>query len=168
MITITSIIGNIFHDKELADKFEMLRRTKNYESIIFSRTELNKTRLRRITNKGTDVGIVLNSKKLENGDVIFSDSQKFIIVEQIPEKVIIVKTNPPSKNSDVLVTLGHIIGNRHRPIQVDKDGQVIFPILANSELEVFKTLFSPIINKIELEVDERIFVPKNGMDVHEH
>ena len=42
-----------------------------------------------------------------------------IVVEQLPEKVITVKLK--TKNMiDVMVLLGHIIGNRHRPISIKK------------------------------------------------
>ncbi len=86
----------------------------------------------------------------------------------MPEKVISIKTKRPNENPEVLVTLGHIIGNRHRPIQIDKNGRIIFPILAESELEVFKKLFSKFIDQIDIKVEELIFEPRNGMDVHEH
>ena len=169
MITISSVVGNVFYDKQLKEKFEKLRKTQNCELIKFSRAELDKTRIRRMTDKGTDVGVVIDStKRLHNGDVLLSNSKKFIIVEQIPEKVISIKTKRPNENPEVLVTLGHIVGNRHRPIQIVKDGRVIFPILSESELEVFKKLFSKIIDQIDIKVEELIFEPRNGMDVHEH
>ena len=169
MLTISSIAGNIFHDKQLKEKFEELRKTQNCEMIKFSRAELDKTRIRRKTDKGTDVGVVIDStKKLHNGDVLLSNPEKFILVEQIPEKVISIKIKKPNENPEVLVTLGHIIGNRHRPIQIDKDEKIIFPILAESEFDVFKNLFSKIIDQIDIKVEELIFEPRNGMDVHEH
>ena len=169
MITISSVVGNVFHDKKLKEKFEKLRKTKNCELIKFSRIELDKTRIRRKTDKGTDVGVVIDStKKLQNGDVLLSNQEKFIIVEQMPEKVISIKTKRPNENQEVLVTLGHIVGNRHRPIQIKNDGRIIFPILSESELEVFKNLFSEIIDQIDIKIEELIFEPRNGMNVHEH
>lgn len=162
-------MGNVFHDKQLKEKFEKLRKTENCELIKFSRVELDKTRIRRNTDKGTDVGVVIDStKRLHNGDILLSNPEKFIIVEQMPEKVISIKTKRPNENPELLVTLGHIIGNRHRPIQIDKNGRIIFPILAESELEVFKKLFSKVIDQIDIKVEELIFEPRNGTDVHEH
>lgn len=162
-------MGNVFHDKQLKEKFEKLRKTENCELIKFSRAELDKTRIRRNTDKGTDVGVVIDStKRLHNGDILLSNPEKFIIVEQMPEKVISIKTKRPNENPELLVTLGHIIGNRHRPIQIDKNGRIIFPILAESELEVFKKLFSKVIDQIDIKVEELIFEPRNGTDVHEH
>ena len=169
MITISSVLGNVFYDTEFAEKFKKLRGTANCELIKMSRSELDKTRFRVNTDKGSDVGMVLSTvSKLHNGDVLLSDSERLIVIEQIPEKVISIKTKENKKSEKTLVTLGHIIGNRHRPIQIEKDGKIIFPILSESEIEVFKKLFSNIIDSIDIKVEERIFEPQNGMDVHEH
>ena len=170
MIAISSVIGNVFQDKELADKFEKLQKTMSCEVLKFTRSELDKTRFRKQTDKGTDIGCILDSEhKLHNGDVMYSNTEKFIMIEQIPEKVISIKIKKVEANSDeILVKLGHIIGNRHRPIQIDKNGQIIFPILSDSELDTFKKLFSEIIDHLEMHVEEKIFEPRKGMDVHEH
>lgn len=170
MITISSVVGNIFRDKEFEEKFKKQQKTMACEFLRFSRSELDKTRLRRQTDKGTDVGLILNSEhKLHNGDVLLSEPEKFIVIKQDPEKVISIKTNDMGLNSEeILVKLGHIIGNRHRPIQIDKNGYIIFPILSDSELDTFKKLFADIINHIDIVVEERIFEPQNGMTVHEH
>ena len=170
MIAISSVIGNIFQDKELADRFEKLQKTMACEILKFSRSELDKTRFRKQTDKGTDIGCILElENKLQNGDVMYSNQEKFIVIEQIPEKVISVKIKKIEANSEeILVKLGHIIGNRHRPIQIDKNGKIIFPILADSELDTFKKLFSEIIEHLEMKIEQKIFEPKNGMNVHEH
>jgi urease accessory protein len=63
--------------------------------------------------------------------------------------------------------LGHIIGNRHRPIGFE-DEKILFPIQADSELEVFERLFKEIIGDIELNIEEKIFLPHTSADVHEH
>jgi urease accessory protein len=169
MITISSVVGNVFRDAQLRERFQKTRKTESCELVKISRSELEKTRLRRQTDKGTDVGVVLElPKKLHNGDVLLSNQDKFIVIEQLPEKVISVKTKPNENSQKVLVTLGHIIGNRHRPIQINNDGKIIFPILAENEFEVFKKLFSSINNQIEMKVEELVFEPKNVMNVHEH
>ncbi len=52
---------------------------------------MEKRILRRQTDKGTDVGITLDTGfHLHNGDVIGNDETK-ILIEQIPEKVISIK-----------------------------------------------------------------------------
>ena len=66
-----------------------------------------------------------------------------------------------------MILLGHIIGNRHRPIFI-QDDEVSFPIQADSEKDVFAKLFSSIINHIEITVKEQVFHPHLGANIHEH
>ena len=83
MININSIIGNIFEDEKL--------QKKDFEKIRMSRTELEKRILRKQTDIGTDIGINLDTgNHLHNGDIIGNEEIK-ILVEQTPEKVILIK-----------------------------------------------------------------------------
>ena len=157
MININSVSGNIFKETSL--------RSENFEKIKISRVDLEKRILRRKTDSGTDIGINLDSGvKLQHGDVIGNDEVK-IIVEQIPEQVISVKLKENDQN--IAILLGHIIGNRHRPIAI-KDKMILFPIQEDSELDIFERLLKEIINHIELKIEEEIFLPHTGANVHEH
>ena len=170
MYTITSIVGNIFHDRTLQSRYKHMRSVGNYERLQISRLEMERGRLRRKTNRGTDVGLILKTgTKLQHGDVLLSTQEKLIVVEQLPEKIISIRLKKKSKNlTQLCVIIGHIIGNRHRPIAVDDKGIISFPILADSEVDVFRKLLHTVIDHIELKVEERIFQPTEGMDVHEH
>lgn len=162
MLKITSVIGNIFHDK----KFDSLE-DGNLEYLRVSRTELEKTRIRRETNRGTDVGLLLEPGiTLHNGDVLDSN-EKMIVIEQIPEKMIAVRLKNDKNSVELLVLIGHIIGNRHRPISI-QGNVVFFPIQADSELAVFEKLFTNVIDEIELSIEEEIFKPHTGANVHDH
>ena len=157
MININSILGNIFKETRLE--------STNFEKLIISRIDLEKRILRKNTDLGTDIGINLDSGiKLQHGDIIGNNETK-IIVEQIPEKVISVKLK--ENNENIAILLGHIIGNRHRPIAM-KDKVILFPIQEDSELEIFERLFKEIIDHIELKIEEEIFLPHTSADVHEH
>ena len=54
MLKITGVCGNIFHD----EKFESVDKS-SLEHLKISRGELEKNRLRRKTDQGTDIGIIL-------------------------------------------------------------------------------------------------------------
>ena len=159
MLEVNSPIGNIFNDKA----FHELK-NGGFEKLKVSRMDLEKRILRKKTDLGTDVGLNLDQGvKLRHGDVIRNGDKK-IVIEQLSEKVISVKLK--NKNTiDVMVLLGHIIGNRHRPISIHKE-EILFPIQADSEIDVFTKLFQSIINHIEIRVDEQIFVPHSGADIH--
>ena len=169
MLTVTSIVGNIFHDKSLRKKSKHF--AGNYEKLIISRLETERSRLRRKTDKGTDIGLILKSgTKLQHGDILLSTKEKFIIVEQLPEKVISIriKKKEPKNLLKLCIMIGHIIGNRHRPIAIDEKGTISFPIQADSEVDVFRRLLHNTVDHMELTIEERIFQPEQGMNVHEH
>ena len=160
MIGSVSIVGNIF-----TENGSQILKEKIFEKLQISRNDLEKNRLRRTTDKGTDFSIVLErGSKLQHGDILNHD-ESFIVIYQTPEKVITVKTKEDS--FELMVLLGHIIGNRHRPISLEGK-TVTFPIQAESELEVFQRLFTPIIGKIEMSIEEKIYMPDQRMNVHEH
>ena len=168
MLTITSIIGNIFDDKKLMTKFKQMESRKSCQRLKISRLELERSRIRKKTDLGTDIGLILDSgTRLYHGDVIVSNLKKFIIIEQLPEKVISIRIRELKKNPTGLVTLGHIIGNRHKPIVINDD-VLSFPIQVDSEVEVFKKLLSGVMNNLDLKVEEQIFQPQHGMYMHEH
>lgn len=167
MLTITSVIGNIFDDKKLMTKFKQMESKKRCERLKISRIELERSRIRKKTDFGTDVGLILDSgTRLYHGDILVSNTNKFIIIEQLPEKVISIKIKKLKKNPSGLIMLGHIIGNRHKPIVIDDD-ILYFPIQVQSEVEVFKKLLN-IVTNLEFEVKEQIFQPQHGTYVHEH
>jgi urease accessory protein len=162
VLTLTSIVGNIF-----TEKGSQILKENVFEKLQMLRNDLEKNRLRRTTDKGTDIAIILErGSRLQHGDIL-KQGENFVVIDQIPEKVITVKTKKVEDSFELLVLLGHIIGNRHRPISFECDS-VTFPIQAESELEVFERLFKPIIEKIEMNVEERIYKPDERMNVYEH
>ena len=162
MLEVNFPLGNIFDEY---DK-NKIKQSKQYEKLKLTRIELEKKILRRTTDFGTDIGLRLNPGiKLQNGDII-ENKDRFIIIEQLPEKVLSVKF-VKRKKIIVLVLLGHIIGNRHRPISIT-DEEILFPIQADSEKEVFTKLFADIIDDIEISIKKKLFSPHKGANVHEH
>jgi urease accessory protein UreE len=139
------------------------------ETLRLGRAEMQRIRMKRKTDRGTSVGIILDPQcKLGHGDVLLDGKEKFIIVEQLPEKVlsVILRNHNTSRIAEMAALVGHTVGNRHRPIAVT--GKTIsFPLLADSEIELFKKLFTP--HPITLRIEERIFLPSVSMvDIHEH
>ena len=155
MLRITFVSGNIFHDHTHTDT--------EYEHLRISRHDAEKSRLRKSTDRGTDIGIVLEQgTRLQHGDIL-QGGEKTIVVEQIPEKVATLKID--KSDTESLILAGHIIGNRHRPVSI-KDNTIHFPIQADSEIEVFEKLLSGVNAKITVE--EIIFTPHDMAWVSEH
>lgn len=167
MITVTEITGNIFDDKKLMVKFKQMESQKKCERLKISRLEMERSRIRKKTDLGTDIGLVFDSgTRLRHGDVLAS-GQKFIMVEQLAEKVLVIKIKKLEKKPIELVIIGHTIGNRHKPIRTTDDS-VVFPIQSDIEIEIFEKLLAGVINDIEIKVEEQIFQPQHGMYMHEH
>ena len=161
MLQVNAPIGNIFVDKEFID----LKNVK-FEKLRISRMDLEKRIFRKKTDLGTDIGWNLDPGiRLRPGDVFKKEGKK-IVLEQLPEKVISVKIKAKNK-AELMFLVGHIVGNRHRPVSLQGD-EILFPIQADSELETFAKLFEGIINSIELTIKEQVFYPTLGGDLHEH
>ena len=165
MLIVNTILGNMYKDDQLAKKIEDSKVQGKFRRLLLSRIEMEKTRLRKKTDDGFDIGFVLEpGTKLQHGDII-SESDETILIEQLPEKTLVVKFKENRKGLFLLV--GHIIGNRHRPISI-RNETISFPIHDDSEMELFERLFHEVIHEIDLSIDEQCFIPHTSMDVHEH
>ena len=165
MLIVNTILGNIYKDDQLAKKIEDSKKQGKFRRLLLSRIEMEKTRLRKKTDDGFDIGFILEpGTKLQHGDII-SESDETILIEQLPEKTLVVKFKENRKGLFLLV--GHIIGNRHRPISI-RNETISFPIHDDSEMVLFERLFHEIIHEIDLSIDEQCFIPHTSMDVHEH
>jgi urease accessory protein len=165
MLIVNTILGNIYKDGQLAKKIEDSKKQGKFRRLLLSRIEMEKSRLRKKTDDGFDIGFVLEpGTKLQHGDII-SESDETILIEQLPEKTLTVKFKENRK--DLLLLVGHIIGNRHRPISI-RNETISFPIHDDSEMELFERLFHEVIHEIDLSIDEQCFIPHTSMDVHEH
>ena len=168
MLLINSILGNAYLDSNLKEKIENATQNRTIKQLSLSRSDMEKSRLRTKTDDGTEIGLSLEpGTTLQNGDVLEINSN-LIITHQLPEKIISVKVIDDHHSSSIRVQLGHIIGNRHRPLSITSDGSVLFPIHDDNEVELFEKLFSEIIHHVSMTVEDKIFVPNQGMNVHEH
>jgi len=98
MLIVNSILGNMYKDGQLAKKIEDAKQQGKFGHLELSRTEMEKSRLRKKTADGLDVGFILEpGTKLNHGDVI-SKSDEIILIEQLPEKTLTVKFMENDKN----------------------------------------------------------------------
>ena len=165
MLIVNNISGNIYKNDNLAKKIQEVKQHGTLRLLLLSRIEMEKSRLRKKTEDGFDIGLVLEpGKRLRHGDIILESSET-ILIEQLPEKILTVKFK--DNNTELFLLVGHIIGNRHRPISINNK-TISFPIHDDSEMELFERLFHEVIDKIDLTVDEQRFISHVGMDIHEH
>jgi urease accessory protein len=141
------------------------------EKIEITRLESDRARIRKISDKGTDLALTLiPGSHINNGDVVMLSEEKMVIANRTPENVAMISLKGLMSQDQLFETaikIGHTIGNMHRPIKVVSD-KIYFPIQSQSEVELFKTLLSNLINNIVIKNENIIFEPESGYDVHEH
>ncbi|MBA3750345.1 MAG: hypothetical protein H0X03_05540 [Nitrosopumilus sp.] len=178
MLTITTILGNIKKDQILNQKYEESTQKNLVENVIIQRSESEKVRMRKTSDKGTDIGFILPSRtQLKDGDVVFFDDTKMILIKLSPELVAILgfNTHPSSEhteqyNSDLIniaIKIGHTIGNLHRPLKLEEN-KIIFPIQSIEEIDLFQRLLHNLKDHVVISSDNIIFEPDQGFDIHEH
>jgi urease accessory protein len=142
MMTINSTTGNIYHDRDLRKLYEQMSSQSLCETIRINRMEAQRVRMRKRSDKGTDVALILApGTKLDN--IHQHDAV------QVP------------------ATIGHAIGNLHRPIKLE-GRKIYFPIQTDSEIDMFKKIFGRLLDHLEITQAKMVFEPEEGTDVHEH
>ncbi len=171
MITIDSVIGNINKNINLKQKYMEMYDKKVSEVVKISRLESQRVRMRKTSSKGTDIALILpQGTQLRHGDVIMVTEEKMVIVEMEPENVAVIEIKDNVRNHDIIeipVRVGHTIGNLHRPLKLEGN-KIYFPIQAESELEIFRKLFAPIDEHLEINKTKMVFEPQEGTEIHEH
>lgn len=143
---------------------------RSAEIVRVSRTEAERIRMRKISDKGNDVVIELpQNSRLKDGDVLLSTAEKMLVVEITPEMVAVVSLKNINDHHlfKTAVRIGHTIGNLHRPIRLE-DNKIFLPIQAESELDLLRKLFSPMGEHVEVSSTYIVFEPEDGTNVHEH
>ncbi|WP_407308958.1 urease accessory protein UreE [Desulfosporosinus sp. SB140] len=108
------VIGNL-QDLDLTGKI--------VEKIELEWFELDKRLIRRVTDKGTEVGISLDgSYCLGSGDVLYKDDKKVIAIELIPTQAIVLEPQTMKEMAHICYQLG----NRHAPIFLEGN-QILIP-----------------------------------------
>ncbi len=166
-----SVLGNINNDKKLKEKYDEMTARKVCETIKISRLESQRVRMRKISDKGTDVALTLPpGTRLKHGDVIIITENKMVVVGIESEDVIMIEIRDNIHQDDIVevpVRVGHTIGNLHRPIRLEGN-KIYFPIQADTELEMFKKLFEPINEHLDIKKTTMVFEPEDGTEIHEH
>ena len=171
VITINSVIGNIKRDNNLAQKYDKMCIRAACETIKINRLESERVRMRKTSDKGTDIALTLpQGTHLRHGDVIILTEDKIVIVEIEPENVAMVEIKYNIHDDDIIkvpVIIGHTIGNLHRPIKLEEN-RIYFPIQVDSEIDMFRKLFASVNEHIEIKNTKMVFEPDEGTSIHEH
>jgi urease accessory protein len=171
MIQIDKIIGNINSDSHLKDKYQDMFKIDHVEKIEITRLESERSRIRKVSDKGTELALTMvPGSHINDGDVLLLTEEKMVIVKRASENVAIISLKENISADQLFETaikIGHTIGNMHRPIRI-ANGKIYFPIQAQSEIELFKKLFSNLRYNLDIKSKNIIFEPEPGYDAHGH
>ena len=171
MITLDSVLGNIYRNPEMRKKYDEMMSRSLCESVIITRMESERVRMRKTSSKGSDIALTMPpGTKMRHGDILMSDNERMIVVELEPENVISLEVKNNLDEDDLVeipARIGHAIGNLHRPLKLE-GRKIYFPIQADSEVAMFQKIFSPLDHHLEIKSTKMVFEPNEGLDVHEH
>ena len=138
------------------------------ESVCMERGEMQRGRLRRMTDRGTDVGLDLpGGIVLRDGDLVRGDGVT-ILVRQAPETVGVVRPAGHPVTTQAWMLAAHAIGNMHRPVSVGMN-KIIFPLQDEAERETFANMLERVGPGIfEIATRVMVFVPHKAADVTGH
>src|SRR5262245_44555877 len=119
MIHCDKIIGNINSDLPLKEKYLAMLKKGAVENIEITRLESERSRLRKMSDKGTDLALTLTSgTHVGDGDVILLTEERMIIAKRVSENVAMISLRGNISADHLFETaikIGHTIGNMHRP-----------------------------------------------------
>lgn len=170
MLNINRVVGNVHKDHELGQKYHQMSGKQLSETIRISRSEAQRVRMRKTSDKGTDVAIMLpQNTHIKHGDVLLLDNDRIIVVEVQPERVAVIAIENIASHHllEIAAKVGHTIGNLHRPIKIENNN-IILPIQAESELDLLKKIIGSITEHINITSTTMVFEAEVGAEVHEH
>lgn len=106
---IDNIIGNINHLSSVERQ-----QIQRIEKVSMENDQLVKRVQRVITDQGREIGIHFpDYTELKKGDILYQDANLMIVVDVLPQSVIMIK--PRSMRE--MGVIAHQLGNRHLPAQ---------------------------------------------------
>jgi urease accessory protein len=78
-------------------------------------------RIVRVSSSVGDLAIVLEDRRLRDGDVVYVDAERVLAIEVEPDDVIVAKP----RTIGAALELAHALGNRHLPVQRQDDALIV-------------------------------------------
>ncbi|RKP51526.1 urease accessory protein UreE [Cohnella endophytica] len=95
---------------------------RHLERVYLPSDDLVKRIQRVVTDHGRELGISLRQPMdLSHGDVLYMDDHNMIVVEVLPEDILVIRPRSMREMGDI----AHKLGNRHLPAQFEDDRMLI-------------------------------------------
>ncbi len=115
MVRVTSLFG-VARDEDVDERLHALSHAGQVEYVTLSRADMNRHRLRVVTDRGTECAIALpRSEKLANGAVLLLEAERAIVVRMQEE----VWLDLCAADDAAALELGYLAGNMHWRVRFD-------------------------------------------------
>lgn len=85
MLHLTQVLGSVT-DADLSERLHLLQHAGQVETILLQRSDAQRHRLRTVTDRGTDVAVVLDRhESLSDGAVLYMTEDRAIVVRMTEE-----------------------------------------------------------------------------------
>ncbi len=124
-------LGNIAEDSNLEQKVKIARDTNRYLEVYLQQSDCAKSRILTRATSGEAIGIIKSRDLvLRSGDVLETATSNLLLVKLEQEKLMFISFEEPLNDNYAmdLVRLGHILGNHHYPIKINKNKICVCPI----------------------------------------
>lgn len=139
MISVKEIVGNVHQDEFLSEQRDSHEKKGTLETVCISSEESNRSRLRKKTNKDTDLGIIIDRPSgLHDGDVLVYNKNQMIIIEFEQQRTLVLDFSTVESNYDQMlaaVEFGHYIGNKHWDLQRNEE-KIYIPAVEKEQRQI--------------------------------
>ena len=157
-------LGNIQENAELSQRLTR----ENCLEVHLSQSDCVKGRIHAHTDSGVAVGIIKSrDRSLQEGDVFQTESGKLVSIHLQPQKLMVLSFSSSTNTLPAkLIHLGHVLGNHHWPIIVQKNK--IYLQLAVDEAVMEATIADFKIPGLKIDYESRSPSEHLNFDHHTH
>jgi urease accessory protein len=116
-------VGNCFTDAQLQERVEQARQQQTCLEVSLSQHDVPKGRIHAHTTSGMAVGIIKErDRPLQAGDVFQTETGQLLLVHLAAQTVMVLSFTGEAAGHELeLIHLGHVLGNHHWAILVQRD-----------------------------------------------
>ncbi len=116
-------LGNLTEDTNLAQRVKSVRDLDQCLEVYLSQTDSPKGRIQAQSTSGITVGIIKSRDwSLRQEDVFVTESGNLLLIHLQEQRLMVLSfTEPVADRAIELVHLGHVLGNHHWPITIEKN-----------------------------------------------
>ena len=139
MLCLTKVLGSVA-DAGLSERLHLLGHAGQVETILLQRTDAQRHRLRTVTDRGTDVAIMLDrNESLSDGAVLLLTEERAVVVRMTEE----VWLSFVPCDAAAALELGYAAGNLHWRVRFSEG---VLQVAREGPEEIYLDRLRPLLN----------------------